>query len=97
MEPGDLQPLTVYNEHAPGAHGHRHPQQASGVSKEVIERERRGCKCRGGVGEGGQETQVVMLGGTQGSTHQAVVPPHCAGSSSVASLPCGNTTEKEKR
>lgn len=28
MEPGDLQPLTVYNEHAPGAHGHRHPQQA---------------------------------------------------------------------
>lgn len=26
------------------------------------------------------ETQVVMLGGTQGSTHHAVVPPHCAGS-----------------
>ncbi len=38
MEPGDLQPLTVYNEHAPGAHGHRHPQQAFGVSKEVKER-----------------------------------------------------------
>lgn len=31
-----------------------------------------------------KETQVVMLGGTQGSTHHAVVPPHCAGSSSVA-------------
>lgn len=43
------------------------------------------------------ETQVVMLGGTQGSTHHAVVPPHCAGSSSVASLPCGHTREKEKR
>ncbi len=38
MEPGDLQPLTVYNEHAPGARGHRHPQQAFGVSKEVIGR-----------------------------------------------------------
>lgn len=48
MEPGDLQPLTVYNEHAPGAHGHRHPQQAFGVSKEAIGR--RGCKCRGGGG-----------------------------------------------
>lgn len=36
MEP-DLQPLTIYNEHAPGAHRHRHPQQAFGVSKEVIE------------------------------------------------------------
>lgn len=26
----------------------------------------------------------------------AAVPPHCAGSSSVASLPCGHTREKEK-
>lgn len=40
-----------------------------------------------------------MLGGTQGSTHHAVVPPHYAGSSSVASPPCGHSreTEKEKR
>lgn len=37
MEP-DLQPLTVYNEHASGAHRHRHPQQAFGVSKEVMGR-----------------------------------------------------------
>lgn len=94
MEP-DLQPLTVYNEQAPGAHRHRHPQQAFGVSKEVIE--------GGGGGLGVEvvveslETQVVMLGGTQGSTHHAVVPPHSAGSSSVASLPCGHTGEKEKR
>ncbi|MEQ2228505.1 hypothetical protein ILYODFUR_009630 [Ilyodon furcidens] len=34
---------------------------------------------------GGQETQVVMLGGTLGFTWPAAVPPHCAGSSSVAS------------
>lgn len=33
MEPGDLQPLTVYNEHAPCAHGHRNPQPSFGVSK----------------------------------------------------------------
>lgn len=79
MEPGDLQPLTVYNEHAPCAHGHRNPQQSFGVSKEVMRR--------------GQETQVVMLGGTLGFSHHAVVPPHFAGSSSVASLPCGHTTE----
>lgn len=26
MEPGDLQPLTVYNEHARGAHGHKNPR-----------------------------------------------------------------------
>ncbi len=49
------------------------------------------------VREGGQETQVVMLGGTQGSTHHAVVPPHCAGSSSAASPPCGHAGEREKR
>ncbi len=40
---------------------------------------------------------MVMLGGTQGSTHHAVVPPHCAESSSVASLPCGHTRERKKR
>lgn len=38
---------------------------------------------------------MVMLGGTQGSTHHAVVPPHCAESSSVASLPCGHSSEIE--
>lgn len=88
MEPGDLQPLTVYNEHAPCAHGRRHPQQPFGVQKEAMG--------KGEGGGGGQETQVVMLGGTLGFTHHAVVPPHCAASSSVASLPCGHTSEKEK-
>lgn len=54
-----------------------------------------GCQRRwwGGVGVDveavveSKETQVVMLGGTQGSTHHAVVPPHCAGSSSVPPPP----------
>lgn len=67
-----------------------------------------GCQRRwwGGVGVDveaaveSKETQVVMLGGTQGSTHHAVVPPHCAGSSSVPPQPprpFGQTGEKEKR
>lgn len=63
-----------------------------------------GCRGGGGGGEvadgrrwGGQETQVVMLRGTQGSTHHAAVPPHCAGSSSVASLPCGHSRERGKK
>lgn len=46
---------------------------------------------------GGQETQVVMLGGTRGSTHHAVVPPHCVESSSVASLPCGHKEKEERK
>lgn len=35
MEPDDLQPLTVYNEHTRGARGHKNPQRAFGVSKDV--------------------------------------------------------------
>lgn len=89
MEPSDLQPLTVYNEHAEGAREHRHPRRALWVSKKVMGR--RGCKCRGSGG--GQETQVVMLGGTHGSTRHAVVPPHCAEFSSAASLLCGHAGE----
>lgn len=34
-----------------------------------------------------------MLGGTLGFSRHAVVPPHFAGSSSVASLPCGHSRE----
>lgn len=49
MEPGDLQPLTVYNEHAPGAHEHRHPEQAFGVSKEVMVRGGVNVEVGGGV------------------------------------------------
>lgn len=68
MEPGNLQPLILYNEHTPCAHGH--PQQPFGVSKEVIGE-------RGKVGESGDAG-----GDARGHpwVHSAgsVVPPHCA-------------------
>lgn len=88
MELSDLQPLTVYNEHTPGAHGHSTLSRPVGglyVNVEVVE---------GGME--GQETQVVMLGGTHGSTHQT-----CCGStsvcrsSSVSSSPCGGRGRDE--
>lgn len=81
MEPGDLQPLTVYNEHAPGAHGHRHPQQALGLSKEVMGGG--GCKCRGG-GEGGSEDA-----GGDAWGHPRVHSPCCSSTSLCWVLICG--------
>lgn len=78
MEP-DLQPLTVYNEHAPGAHRHRHPQQAFGVSKEVIEG---GVRCRGGGGESGDA-------GGDARGHPRVHSPCCGSTSLCWVLICG--------
>lgn len=51
----------------------------------------------GSGGEGGQETQVVMLGGTLGFTWRAAVPPHCAGSSSAAPPRCHVVAPERKR
>lgn len=58
----NLQPLAVYNEHAAGAHG-------VGRGEGGVEAGDRGV-------EGCSRRRWWCLGGTQGSTRHALVPPH---------------------
>lgn len=76
MEPGDLQPLTVYNEHAPCAHGRRHPQQPFGVQKEAM-------------GKGGGRGWWSGDAGGDARGHPWVHSPCCGSTSLCRVLICG--------